>query len=52
MRVIREQLSATPGHVIGQGPAPVGGVVPCGDGEWPFARVGGDGGARAPFARG
>ncbi len=25
-------LSAPPGHVIGQGPAPGGGVVPCGGG--------------------
>ncbi|MDP6211922.1 MAG: hypothetical protein QF474_12260 [SAR324 cluster bacterium] len=33
MRVIRERLSATPGHVIGQGPAPGGGVVPCGSGS-------------------
>ena len=33
MRVIRERLSATPGHVIGQGPAPEGGVVPCGGGR-------------------
>ena len=32
VRVIRERLSATPGHVIGQGPAPGGGVVPCGGG--------------------
>ncbi len=29
---VRERLSATPGHVIGQGPAPGGGVVPCGGG--------------------
>ncbi len=29
---VREQLSATPGHVVGQGPAPGGGVVPCGGG--------------------
>ncbi len=28
VRVIRERLSAPPGHVIGQGPAPGGGVVP------------------------
>ncbi len=33
VRVIRERLSATPGHVIGQGPAPRGGVVPCGGGS-------------------
>ena len=32
VRVIRERLSASPGHVIGQGPAPGGGVVPCGGG--------------------
>ena len=32
VRVIRERLSATPGHVIGQEPAPGGGVVPCGGG--------------------
>ena len=37
---VRERLSATPGHVIGQGPAPGGGVVPRGGGsggggEWP-----------------
>ena len=32
VRVIRERLSAPPGHVIGQGPAPGGGVVPCGGG--------------------
>ena len=30
---VRERLSATPGHVIGQGPAPGGGVVPCGGGR-------------------
>ncbi len=29
---VRERLSATPGLVIGQGPAPGGGVVPCGGG--------------------
>ncbi len=29
---VREQLSATPGHVIGQGPAPGGRVVPRGGG--------------------
>ena len=29
---VRERLSAPPGHVIGQGPAPGGGVVPCGGG--------------------
>ena len=34
---VRERLSATPGHVIGQGPAPGGQIVPCGGG-------GGDGG--------
>ena len=43
VRVIRERLSATPGHVIGQGPAPGGGVVPCGGGggrgECTFLRV-------------
>ncbi len=39
MRVIRERLSVPPGHVIGQGPAPGGGVVPCGGG-------GGGGGSR------
>ncbi len=37
--VIRERLSVPPGHVIGQGPAPGGGVVPCGGGGgrggWP-----------------
>ncbi len=33
MSVIRERLSATPGHVIGQGPAPGGGVVPGGGGR-------------------
>ncbi len=27
---VRERLGATPGHVIGQGPAPEGGVVPRG----------------------
>ena len=27
---VRERLSATPGHVIGQGPAPGGQIVPCG----------------------
>ncbi len=32
VRVIRERLSATPGHVIGQGPAPGGWVVPRGRG--------------------
>ena len=32
MRVIRERLSATPGHVIGQGPAPGGQIVHCGGG--------------------
>ncbi len=39
---VRERLSATPGHVIGQGPAPGGGVVPCGGGgrgECTFLRV-------------
>ncbi len=45
---VRERLSATPGHVIGQGPAPGGGVVPCvggsgggsgGDGDLTFLRV-------------
>ena len=40
VRVIRERLSATPGHVIGQGPAPAGQIVHCGGGgggggEWP-----------------
>ncbi len=40
VRVIREWLSATPGHVIGQGPAPGGQIVHCGGGgggggEWP-----------------
>ncbi len=40
VRVIRERLSATPGHVIGQEPAPGGGVVLCGvggsgGGDWP-----------------
>ena len=40
VRVIRERLSVPPGHVIGQGPAPGGGVVPCGGGgggggDWP-----------------
>ncbi len=30
---VRERLSATPGHVIGQAPAPGGGVVPCGGGS-------------------
>ena len=29
---VRERLSATPGHVIGQGPAPGGRVVPRGGG--------------------
>ncbi len=29
---VRERLSATPGHVIGQGPASGGGLVPCGGG--------------------
>ncbi len=29
---VRERLSATPGHVIGQGRAPREGVVPCGGG--------------------
>ncbi len=38
---VRERLSATPGHVIGQGPAPGGGVVTRGGsggsgGEWPY----------------
>ena len=32
VRVIRERLSATPGHVIGQGPAPGGQIVHCGGG--------------------
>ena len=32
MRVYRERLSAPPGHVIGQGPAPGGRVVPRGGG--------------------
>ena len=27
---VRERLSATPGNVIGQGPAPGGQIVPCG----------------------
>ena len=41
---VRERLSATPGHVIGQGPAPGGGVVTCcgsggGSGECTFLRV-------------
>ncbi len=31
---IRERLSATPGHVIGQGSAPGGQIVPGGGGEW------------------
>ncbi len=44
VRVIRERLSATPGHVIGQGPAPGGGVVPCGGG-------GGGGGGECTFLR-
>ena len=44
VRVIRERLSATPGHVIGQGPAPGGGVVPCGGG-------GGGGGGECNFLR-
>ena len=49
---VRERLSAPPGHVIGQGPAPGGDVVPCGSGgEWPFARGGGDGGVRARASR-
>ena len=39
---VRERLSATPGHVIGQGPAPGGGVVPCG---------GGGGGGECTFLR-
>ncbi len=30
---VRERLSATPGHVIGQGPAPGGQIVPCGGGS-------------------
>ena len=30
---VRERLSATPGHVIGQGPAPGGRVVPRGGGD-------------------
>ncbi len=38
---VRERLSATPGHVIGQGSAPGGGVVPCGGG----GSGGGSGGA-------
>ena len=32
VRVYRERLSAPPGHVIGQGPAPGGRVVPRGGG--------------------
>ncbi len=42
VRVIRERLSASPGRVIGRGPAPGGGVVPCGGGsgggggDWPL----------------
>ena len=43
VRVIRERLSAPPGHVIGQGPVPGGGIVPCGGGggggECTFLRV-------------
>ena len=30
---VRERLSATPGHVIGQGPAPGGQIVHCGGGS-------------------
>ena len=33
VRVIRERLRATPGHVIGQGPAPGGRDVPRGGGS-------------------
>ncbi len=32
VRVIRERLSATPEHVIAQGPAPGGQIVHCGGG--------------------
>ena len=39
---VRERLSATPGHVIGQGPAPGGRVVPRGGG-------GGGGGGESDF---
>ncbi len=42
MRVIRERPSAPPGHVIGQGPAPGGGVVPCGGGGGGRSRGRGD----------
>ena len=46
VRVIRERLSATPGHVIGQGPAPGGQIVHCGGGsgggggDWAFVGSG------------
>ena len=39
---VRERLSATSGHVIGQGPAPGGGVVPCGGGSGGGSGGGGD----------
>ena len=35
---VRERLSATPGHVIGQGPVPGGQIVHCGGGgDWVMA---------------
>ncbi len=37
-----ERLSATPGHVIGQGPAPRGQIVPCGGGSGGGSGGGGD----------
>ncbi len=45
---VRERLSATPRHVIGQGPAPGGGVVPCGGGG---SGGGGSGGGECTFLR-
>ena len=44
---VRERLSATPGHVIGQGPAPGGQIVHCVGG----GSGGGGGGGECTFLR-